>query len=444
MIEIKRQPQIDGSLGWFETATNKDQALGVTLSGGADFDVVIIGAGYTGLAVAARLHELNPEQSIAIVDALKVGQGTSGRNAGFIIDVPHNIDSRAQDLAHDLWTHRLNTFAIERLRTLKDRFQIDCQWDEAGKYMATHEAKHQSNLEGFMHTLDKAQFAYEYLEGAALAERLGTAYYRAAVYTAGNILMNPAALIRGMAAGLSRSEQVSIYEQTPITAIDYGAKIRLHTAGGVITATRVVHTVSAFAEAFGLAKYRLAPVFTYASLTDPLPAAVVAEQFAGVRAWGLTSAHPAGSTVRLTPDHRIMVRNTFDFAPKLSHSPAQRQQAQQQHQRSLNARFPDLAKRQVTFAHTWGGLLCMTRNHQPVFQRLTDNVSVVCGCNGVGVASGTYLGYYMAQYMNGIDSEALAFIQANSQPSWVPPEPIRSIGARWTLGREVAKAKGEV
>lgn len=442
MTQIKRLPKIDGSLGWFDTATNKAQAIGATLSGGADFDVVIIGAGYTGLAVAARLHELNPEQSIAIVDALKVGQGTSGRNAGFIIDVPHNIDSRAQDLAHDGWVHRLNTFAIARLRGFKNDFNIDCQWDEAGKYMAAHEAEHMQGLQGFMHTLDKSQLAYEYVEGEALAQRLGTAYYRAAVYTAGNILMNPAALVRGVAQGLS--DRLTIYENTPIVGIDYGLKTRLHTATGTLTATTVVHTVSAFAEAFGLAKQRLAPVFTYASLTDPLPLEWVAARFAQVRAWGLTSAHPAGSTVRLTPDHRIMVRNTFDFAPRLSHRPEQRQRAQQQHQRSLQARFPELVQGGISFRHTWGGLLCMTRNHQSVFQRLANNVYVVCGCNGVGVASGTYLGYYMAEYMNGIDSEALAFIQANSQPSWVPPEPLRSLGAKWTLRREMGKAKGEV
>lgn len=443
MKKMTQQPQIDGSIGWFETAANKNETLGTPLAGEVSFDVVVIGGGYTGLSVAARLSERDPECRIAVVDALKIGQGTSGRNAGFIIDLPHNIDSSAQDLEHDLWVHRLNTFAIERLRRLKTEFAIECQWDEAGKYMAAHEPDHVQGLEGFMSTLNKAQFAYEYLEGEALAQRLGTSYYRAAVYTAGNILMNPAALIRGIAKGLS--SRISIYERTPVEAIDYGQTgqaTRLYTANGIINATKVVVTVSAFAEAFGLAKHRLAPVFTYASLTDPLSASQVDALFSGVRAWGLTSAHPAGSTVRLTPDNRIMVRNSFDFAPKLSHTEAQRQRARAQHERSFQARFPELS--QVPFAHTWGGLLCMTLNHHSVFQQVADNVFVVCGCNGVGVASGTYLGYYMAEYMHGTDSEALRFIQANSQPRWVPPDPIRSLGATLTLKNEMRKAKGEV
>lgn len=441
-MDIKQLPQIDGSLGWFETAGNKDEVIGQALVGSAAFDVVVIGSGYTGLAVAARLIELDPSQRIAVVDALKVGQGTSGRNAGFIIDLPHNIDSRQQDVAHDLWVNRLNTFSIERLRQQKQQYGIECQWDEAGKYMAAHEASHLKGLKGFMQTLDQAQFKYEYLEGDALVTRLGTDYYRAAVYTPGNILMNPAALIRGVAKGLS--DQITIYEQTPVTAIEYGEPIRLQTPKGTLTAKKVVHTISAFAEAFGLAKHRLAPVFTYASLTDPLPKDLVDTYFKQVRAWGLTSAHPAGSTVRFTPDHRIMVRNTFDFSPKLQHSTAQRQRAQQQHRQSFQARFPELVKRHIDLTHTWGGLLCMTLNHQPVFQQADKNVYVVCGCNGVGVASGTYLGHYMAEYMQGMDSPELAFIQANSQPSWIPPEPIRSMGAKWRLRREVSLAKGEV
>ncbi|MBP6346053.1 MAG: FAD-dependent oxidoreductase, partial [Neisseriaceae bacterium] len=82
MKKMTQQPQIDGSIGWFETAANKNETLGTPLAGEVSFDVVVIGGGYTGLSVAARLSERDPECRIAVVDALKIGQGTSGRNAG--------------------------------------------------------------------------------------------------------------------------------------------------------------------------------------------------------------------------------------------------------------------------------------------------------------------------------------------------------------------------
>ena len=440
MKKIKHLPKLDGDLGWFETAANKDQTVGRQLKGDVYHDVVIVGAGFTGMSLAHRLHQLYPDKSIAVVDALKVGQGTSGRNAGFIIDLPHNLDAGTPNVAHDLWLYRLNTFAINRLKAFKNEFAIECLWDEAGKYMAAHESSNLQGLADFMQILKTGSFEHEYLEGAALQKKLGTDYYQAAVYTPGNILMNPAALVRGIAKGLS--QHVTIYEQTPIIAIDYGTPTRLYTVGGSIRADQVIHTTNAFTEEFGIVSRRLAPVFTYASLTNPLSAQQISEGFAGVRAWGLTSAHPAGTTVRLTPDHRILMRNSLDFLPQLSSTEALRQVAWQQHKASFAARFPALGG--VDFQYTWGGMLCMTLNHQSVFQQISTNVYAVCGCNGVGVAKGTYLGHYMADYIAGIDSEALAFILSSSQPSWVPPEPFRSLGARYKLKQEAATAGGDI
>ena len=54
----------------------------------------------------------------------------------------------------------------------------------------------------------------------------------------------------------------------------------------------------------------------------------------------------------------------------------------------------------------------------------------------MGVAKGTYLGYYMAEMMHGNQSKELAFIQATSHANRIPPEPFRSVGARYQIKRE--------
>ena len=99
MKSIKRLPQVDGELGWYLTASNVDRKIGKALKGEQTADIAIIGAGFTGLAAAERLQELYPDKKIAVVEALDVGQGTSGRNAGFIIDtrcafrgIPFSVD----------------------------------------------------------------------------------------------------------------------------------------------------------------------------------------------------------------------------------------------------------------------------------------------------------------------------------------------------------------
>ncbi|BCH05176.1 hypothetical protein MesoLj131b_71750 (plasmid) [Mesorhizobium sp. 131-2-5] len=441
-MSINNLPQIDGELGWYETALNRELAIGRSLQGTHSYDVVIVGGGYTGLSLAERLRELRPNASIAVIDALKIGQGTSGRNAGFIIDLPHNLDTANHDTVKDRQIYSLNRFAIERLRSFQERFSIECSWQDAGKYMAAHEHANLAGLRSFMETLDAGHFPYEFLEGKILEQKLGTKYYRAAVFTPGSILMNPSALIRGIASGLQK-KSIDVFDESPVVSILSSPKgSTVHSVGGTIHAGILVHTTNSFAEEFGVVKNRLVPVFTYASLSDVLTDEQMDRAFSNVKPWGLTSAHPAGTTVRLTPDNRVFIRNTLDFNPKLASSPHQRRRAWQRHRQALAVRFPELTDLQ--FRYTWGGMLCMTRNHESVFRRIDEATYVVCGCNGVGVAKGTYLGYYMADFVAGVESSQLAYIRSNNKPSWVPPDPLRTLVARSRLRREASAARGDL
>ena len=402
------------------------------------FDFLIAGGGFSGLATAGRLAELQPNARIALVDALEIGQGTAGRNAGFIIDLPHNLDSDEPNPSHDAQVRDLNCFAIERLKRIQQQQGYDVRWHSAGKYLAAREEKHFSNLASFTKTLDAMNEQYEVLDGADLAKKLGTSYYRRAVYTPGNILMNPAALAITVASALP--ENVTLFENTPITRVDLDNKT-LYSAKASLTADTLVLATNAFTEEFGGCRNKLAPVFTYASMTRPLNEREM-KQFAGVEPWGLTSAHPAGTTVRLTPDNRLFIRNTLDFLSELSSTEALIAKATEKHRRSYLARFPQL--KDVPFEFSWGGMLCMTMNHESIFKQHVPGVYVLAAMNGVGVAKGTYLGSYMAEYICGNQSSELDFILKSSNPSWVPPDPLRSVGARIRLSFEERLAKGEV
>ena len=73
--------------GWY--AILPKPAPANRLKGQQTADWVVIGAGVTGLAAARRLGELAPEARVVLLEQYRVGYGTSGRNAGFIIDTPH-------------------------------------------------------------------------------------------------------------------------------------------------------------------------------------------------------------------------------------------------------------------------------------------------------------------------------------------------------------------
>ena len=82
--KARRLPNDGPGNGWYETLPSPPPAR--TVAGTVKADFAVIGAGTCGCAVARRLAELRPDDAIVLVEATRVGYGTSGRNAGFMLD----------------------------------------------------------------------------------------------------------------------------------------------------------------------------------------------------------------------------------------------------------------------------------------------------------------------------------------------------------------------
>ncbi|WP_246058926.1 NAD(P)/FAD-dependent oxidoreductase [Campylobacter troglodytis] len=400
-------------------------------------DFVIVGAGIAGVSAAYFLAHKYKNAKIALIEALKIGQGTSSRNAGFIIDLPHNLDGNEPNVEYDRKIYELNCYAIDYLSKLVDKHNIDCSWQKAGKYMCAHEDSNIAGLDAFEAHLRPCGFAFERLVGDELERRLGTSYYKEAIFTPDNILMNPSALIRGLVKNLP--ENVMVFEKSPV--LEFKKKL-LKTANASIKYETCILTLDPFLEVFGLAKNKLAPIFTYASMTEELSNDEFTRHFSNIRPYGLTSAHPAGTTVRFTPDRRIFVRNLLDFRPNLTCSDHDLKRAYNSTRASFEARFPKLKHKK--FDYTWGGVLCMSLNHQSLFGEVAENVYAISASNGVGMAKGVYLARYLVDLIAKESSSTLDFILKTAKPSYIPPDPLRSIGANLRLWWEQKRAAGDL
>ena len=67
-------------------------------------DWLVIGGGFAGLSAARRLQQLREQERIVLLDSIRIGEGSSGRNSGFMIDLPHDIstDSYAGAVQQDI------------------------------------------------------------------------------------------------------------------------------------------------------------------------------------------------------------------------------------------------------------------------------------------------------------------------------------------------------
>ena len=307
--------------------------------------------------------------------------------------------------------------------------------------MCAREDKNIAGLEAFQKHLAPCGFEFKRLKGDDLAQRLGTDYYKQAVFTPDNILLNPSALMRGLTKHLPKN--VAVYEESPvIEVVDSHSQKILKTPNANVKCETLILSLDSHLEEFSYVKNKHAPIFTYASLSEPLSDDEIKQYFCNVKHYGLTSAHPAGTTVRFTPDNRIFVRNLLDFIPRLSCTKADLARAYQSTRASFEARFPHLAHKK--FQYTWGGMLCMTLNRQSIFGEVAKNVYVIGGSNGVGMAKGVYLAHYLVDLIAGEKSENLDFILANNKASYMPSEPFRSIGAKLRLWWEQKNAAGDI
>ncbi|MCO8166067.1 FAD-binding oxidoreductase [Pseudomonas sp. 21LCFQ010] len=428
MTKVTHLPADDTTCGWYHLSRKRQPKP--AHAGKSSARWVVVGAGFTGLAAARQLALNFPNDEIVLVEAQEVGFGTSGRNAGFAIDLPHDIG--ADDYIGDLDTAninmKLNLTGQSLLREVVEQHGIDCQMKACGKYQAAVEDRGIAVLDAYRRGLDKLGQPYEVIEQADIPAHIGTHFYRKALFTPGTVLIQPSALVKGLADTLPAN--VTLYEHTPITDVEYGDKIVLRHAHGSITADKLVLTNNAFGMSFGFLKGRMLPVFTYASITRTLTDEEQ-QRLGGKPYWGVIPADTFGTTVRRTPDNRLLIRNSFSFNPDGRANQKSLQRFVNRHRASFAARFPMLP--QVDFEYTWGGALALSRNHAGHFGELAPNVFGALCCNGLGITRGTVTGTLLANWLAGQRNDLTDYLLGSPGPNRNPPEPFLSAGVNFNL-----------
>lgn len=423
MPAITFLPHNDATNGWSRILPPR--APKPRLEADARADWIVVGAGFAGLAAARRLATNRPDERVVVLEAHEAGENASGRNSGFAIDLPHNIGSTLDELDGSRRYMALSRAAIEHLAQQVDQHTIACDWSRRGKYhTAVSPRGAREILEPFANELDKLGEPWRWLDRDELAKEIGTSYHHAAVYTPGCVLMNPAALVRGLADTLPGN--VTLHEHSPVIEVAYDNGVRLTTPNGSVRAPRMILCVNGLAEQFGFFTGRLLRFAAHASLTRPLTSAE-RSALGGQDDWGTTPANAfVSTTMRFTRDHRILIRHGITYDPGHRLGARQHARVRHQHEREFRRRFPMLPE--VTFDHTWTGYVCLSRNHAPGFGRVAPNVWAAVCQNAVGVTKGTIGGLLAADMACGIDNPLIKDMQSLGEPTGLPTRPALDIG----------------
>jgi glycine/D-amino acid oxidase-like deaminating enzyme len=401
-----------------------------------DCEFVVVGAGYTGLAAARTWAQARPQDRVAVLDASIVGEGSPGRNSGFMLEIALADDADSRAIDRMARCNGLIGEAMGWLRALVETHGIACDLQRTGTYRAAATVQGQRAIARYRAFLEAAGLEFEVLDQAALERRLGTRYYRDGLYSPDCSLVQPAALIRGLADSLP--DNVTIYEETPAVALQpEGDGWRVECPHGSLRARRVVLANNAFVRGLGIGGGRLAAMYTYAALTEPLSDAQLARLGSDAR-WGLLPAHRLGSTLRRTGDGRLMVRSFYGYEREEDNA-----RVAERLRMCLARRFPQLGLDAWPrpFQYVWGGTTGLTYNGAPLWGEVRPGLLVSAGCNGGGVVKGTLFGRLLAQRALG---EAVPDVGALfGRASWMPPEPVRKLGFSLISTWERRTAGGE-
>ena len=152
-------------------------------------------------------------------------------------------------------------------------------------------------------------------------------------------------------------------------------------------------------------------------------------------------AHPNGSTVRLTRDRRILMRNTLWYAREKRFPPALMERVADTHRRSIAARWPALGD--IAFAGTWGGILAFTRNEGAIFGRVREGLWALMSCDAAPMTKGAIGGKLLAEHICGEDSELLQVMLSLPRAALLPPDPILRFVVNRRVGRFAAAGAAE-
>lgn len=424
-------PQYESKSGW--NALLEKRQPNTSLLTDISADVAIIGAGYTGLAAASRWQENAPDDSIAIIDSSEIGEGNAGRNSGFLLEISLANDAKPKKLAQMGECNKLIAAAMNEIATKVANNQSDCQLVRTGTYRGAAGKQGNYALERYKAFLKGANLPFEELNRQQLDERVGTKFYRRGLFSPHCYLVQPAALIRTLARHLPTTAQ--LFENTPATALKREKQTWLiATPTGSIRANKVIVANNAFAKSFGLAKPELVAMYTYAGITPVLDNTTL-DSLGSDSNWGMLPTHRLGSTLRRTLDGRMLVRCLYGYEKEIPMQTVEREL-----KANLLKRYGQLDS--LDFEQIWGGAVGFTFNGGSLFGETKQNLFMSAGCNGGGVVKGSLFGRLLADCAQGkpIPNVTRLFGRA----SWMPPEPLRSIGFQTISRLERFRGRAEI
>ncbi|WP_242680042.1 FAD-binding oxidoreductase [Nocardioides sp. IC4_145] len=401
------------------------------LPGARDADVVVVGAGYTGLWTAYSLAVADPSLRIVVLEAEQVGHGASGRNGGWCSALfPASLPALAAAAGRDaaLAQHRAMRATVDEVARTAAAEGIDCHLAKGGTVVVARNRAQWARARAEVaaaRTWGRGEDDLRLLDGREATGVLRARSTVGATYTPDCAAIHPARLVRGLAEACER-HGVTIHEGTRVTAIEPG---RARTAVGDVRADVVVRATEGYTPLLPGQRRAVVPVYSLMIATEPLPAAVWDEIGLARRETFSDHRHLVIYGQR-TADDRLAFGGRgapYHLGSRVSPAFDRDERVFAGLHATLVDLFPVLAGTRVT--HAWGGPLGIARDWcASVGLDRRTGLAWAGGYVGDGVATTNLAGRTLRDLVLGHDTELVRLPWVGHRsPAW-EPEPLRWLG----------------
>lgn len=389
-------------------------------------DVLVVGAGLTGLTVAWRLASAG--RSVLVLDAAEPGEGASSRNAGMLgRNTKHSFlglqETSGLQAAKDHFGDLQNVFldALERIR----REDIRCSYQQEGRLMLAATPK---QFEGIKREFDARSRhlgeSSEVIDRSALAAEVGSDFFVGAVLIHDNAAVHAGQYMQAFLR-MAEDAGATIVGDVAVTQLRSESHGFLaQTARGNVAATDVVictngHTGSLVP----WARRRLIVMDSFIAATEPLPAHVSAEILPRNRTYFDSAKRPV--SMRLSSDGTRLL-----FGARTGEKPDSASATARLLHQDMVEIFPQL--KGYRLANGWGGRCALTWDFFPHVGS-HDGIYYALGYNFSGLAMAPFLGEIVADQILGRGKSSSRFATRPFPKAFWPARAFDSAATRQVI-----------
>ena len=402
------------------------------LNGTIDADLAIIGGGYTGISTAYHFSQRYPNKRVVLLEAKKLANGASGRNGGMMLNWVYGTGNMTDEMTARVYNATSQT--MDGIEAIIAKHDLDVSYRRDGCFEVFTDEKRAAAAKAEAEYLQGLGLPIQFLDAETVQAQIGLHGIYGGLFDPTEGQLNGVQYVRGLRPIL-QSQNVHVYENTPVTSVEEGSTIRLTTPNGEIKAKAIVLAMNGYTGKLGYFRKAYFPLHSHVFATDKL-----SDEQAASLGWRGTAGFSddlkrISYATRTNEGHivfgggsNISYGYLFNNRTAFPNSPDSANIAFEDMHSTLDDYLPGMG--QLPRVHRWTGTLAISlrRNCSMGVRGDHNNVYYALGYSGHGVTAANMAGKVLTDLYSDNDKEwrGLPFINSDFSP--VPLEPFRWMG----------------